>query len=42
MAYSSVWIAVASVLATLNITKATDSDGTVIEPSGEYTGRTLK
>jgi cytochrome P450 len=42
MAYSSVWLVVASLLATVNITKFIDSDGVVIEPSGEYTGKTVK
>ncbi|KAJ7189912.1 cytochrome P450 [Mycena pura] len=35
-ATSSVWITIACVLATLNITKAVDEDGTVIEPTHEY------
>ncbi|KAJ7125761.1 cytochrome P450 [Mycena crocata] len=35
MAYSSVWITVASMLATLNISKAVE-DGKVLEPSYEY------
>jgi len=38
MAQSSVWIAVASLLAAFTITKAVDSDGSVMEPSGEYKG----
>lgn len=37
MAYESLWIAIASVVAAFNITKAVDAHGTVIEPSGEYT-----
>lgn len=36
MAFSSVWIAVASIIATLDITKAIDENGNVIEPSHEY------
>ncbi|EKM54971.1 uncharacterized protein PHACADRAFT_142788 [Phanerochaete carnosa HHB-10118-sp] len=37
MAYESLWIAVASVVAAFDITKAVDAHGAVIEPSGEYT-----
>ncbi|EKM54973.1 uncharacterized protein PHACADRAFT_195002, partial [Phanerochaete carnosa HHB-10118-sp] len=37
MAYESLWIAVASVIAAFDITKAVDAHGAVIEPSGEYT-----
>ncbi|KAJ6473457.1 cytochrome P450 [Mycena vulgaris] len=36
MATSSIWIAVASILATFNITKAVGDDGQVIEPTHEY------
>ncbi|KAJ7476756.1 cytochrome P450 [Mycena latifolia] len=36
MATSSIWIAVASILATFNITKAIGDDGKVIEPTHEY------
>ncbi|KAK6980734.1 cytochrome p450 [Favolaschia claudopus] len=36
MAASSVFITVASILATFDIEKATDADGTVIEPRHEY------
>jgi len=36
MAYSSVWITAASMLATMNITKAINENGKVIEPSWEY------
>ena len=36
MAWSSLWITIASLLATMNITKAVDENGVVIEPSGEY------
>ncbi|KAJ6533290.1 cytochrome P450 [Mycena vulgaris] len=36
MATSSVWIAVASILATFNITKVVGDDGQVIEPTHEY------
>ncbi|KAJ7731625.1 cytochrome P450 [Mycena metata] len=35
MATASIWISVASILATFNITKSVDSDGKVIEPSYE-------
>ncbi|KAJ7088955.1 cytochrome P450 [Mycena epipterygia] len=37
MAQWSIWICVASILATLNINKALDEKGVPIEPSGEYT-----
>ncbi|KAJ7448564.1 cytochrome P450 [Mycena latifolia] len=36
LATSSVWITVASILATFNITKAVGDDGNVIEPTHEY------
>ncbi|KAF8140771.1 cytochrome P450 [Mycena galopus ATCC 62051] len=36
MAISSIWITVASILATFNIEKALDVDGNIIEPSYEY------
>jgi hypothetical protein len=36
MARSSVWIAVVSILATFDITKAVGEDGEVMEPSHEY------
>ncbi|KAJ7080673.1 cytochrome P450, partial [Mycena epipterygia] len=36
MATSSIWITVASILATFNIGKAVDDEGHVIEPSYEY------
>lgn len=36
MAYDSMWIAIASTLATFNITKAKREDGTPITPSGDY------
>lgn len=36
MAWSFLWIMVASMLATMNITKAVDENGVLIEPSGEY------
>ncbi|ESK91708.1 cytochrome p450 [Moniliophthora roreri MCA 2997] len=32
MAYSSVWISIASILKTFNISKAVDEHGNVIEP----------
>ena len=35
-ALSAIWIAVASILATYNITKDVDADGKVVEPSGEW------
>lgn len=36
MAYASLWITIASILATLDIKKAQDKDGSEIEPSYEY------
>ncbi|KAJ7301348.1 cytochrome P450 [Mycena albidolilacea] len=36
LALSSIWITVASILATFDISKAVDEDGRVIEPSHEY------
>ncbi|THU78728.1 cytochrome P450 [Dendrothele bispora CBS 962.96] len=36
VALSSLWISIASVLATFNLEKARDENGRVIEPSGEY------
>lgn len=36
MAYSSVWIAIASMLTVFEIKKAVDKDGQVVEPSYEY------
>lgn len=36
MAFSAVWIAVASLVATFDITKDVDENGNVIEPSHEY------
>lgn len=36
MARASIWITVASILATFNIQKATDNAGKTIEPSGKY------
>jgi hypothetical protein len=36
MAFSSVWIAVASIIAAFDITKAIDEHGNAIEPSHEY------
>jgi hypothetical protein len=36
MATSSVWIAIASILATFDITKAVGEDGKVIEPNHDY------
>ncbi|EKM48184.1 uncharacterized protein PHACADRAFT_203138 [Phanerochaete carnosa HHB-10118-sp] len=37
MAYQSLWVAVASIVAAIDITKAVDEHGKIIEPSGEYT-----
>ncbi|KAK0500354.1 cytochrome P450 [Armillaria luteobubalina] len=37
LALNTVWIAVASMAATLSFSKATDSDGRVVEPSDTYT-----
>ena len=36
MAFSAVWIAVASLIAAFDIRKAVDEHGDVIEPSQEY------
>ena len=36
MAFSAVWIAVASLLATFDIEKAVDENGNVIDPAHEY------
>ncbi|KAF7368863.1 Cytochrome P450 [Mycena venus] len=36
MALSSIWITVASILATFNITKAVDEEGNILEPSHGY------
>jgi len=36
MAMSAMWIALASIIATFDITKAIDENGEVIEPSYEY------
>ncbi|KAG6888611.1 hypothetical protein C0995_007040 [Termitomyces sp. Mi166 len=36
MAYSAVWITMASMIATFDIERARDADGNVIEPSHEY------
>ncbi|KAJ7498244.1 cytochrome P450 [Mycena galericulata] len=36
IAYSSLWITVASILSTLNIEKAVDEEGKAVEPSYEY------
>ncbi|KAG6829830.1 hypothetical protein H0H92_003373 [Tricholoma furcatifolium] len=36
MAFSAVWIAIASIIATFDISKAQDDDGNVIEPRDEY------
>ncbi|GJE97958.1 cytochrome P450 [Phanerochaete sordida] len=40
-AMDSMWIAMAHILATLNVEKAVDAAGNVIEPSGEYTSGLL-
>ncbi|KII84599.1 hypothetical protein PLICRDRAFT_354147 [Plicaturopsis crispa FD-325 SS-3] len=37
LAMESLWITIASILATFDIGKAVDADGSPIEPSGEYT-----
>ncbi|KAL0951322.1 hypothetical protein HGRIS_008028 [Hohenbuehelia grisea] len=37
LANNTAWIAIATILAAFDIEKAKDSDGAVIEPSGEYT-----
>ncbi|KAJ6458411.1 cytochrome P450 [Mycena vitilis] len=36
MAASSLWITIASILSTFNITKAVDKDGKIVEPTYEY------
>ncbi|KAF8638368.1 hypothetical protein AX16_010515 [Volvariella volvacea WC 439] len=36
IALSSMWLTIVTILATLDITKAKDKDGNVIEPSGKY------
>jgi hypothetical protein len=36
MAFSAVWIGIASLIAAFDITKAVDENGDVIEPSQEY------
>jgi len=36
MAFSAVWIAIASLIAAFDITKAVDENGEIIEPSQEY------
>ncbi len=36
MAYSSIWIAIASMLAVFDITKAVDEFGNIIEPTYAY------
>ncbi|KAJ3808457.1 cytochrome P450 [Lentinula aff. lateritia] len=41
MAFSAIWIAVASILSVFNISKALDADGDIIEPSMEYDTSTL-
>jgi len=42
MAFSSVWITVASILATMDITKTMDANGDVVEPTGEYESLTIQ
>lgn len=42
MAFSSVWITLASLIAVFDIKKAVDEDGTVIEPSHEYLSALLR
>ena len=41
MAYESMWIAVASVLATFEVSKAKDADGNELTPNEEYTDEFL-
>lgn len=41
MALSSVWIAVASLIAAFDITKAVNENGDEIEPSYEYTSHMI-
>lgn len=41
-AMESLWVLIVYVLATLQIDKAKDADGKVIEPSGEYTSGMLR
>ena len=36
IAFSTLWLTVATILATFNLSKAMDKDGRVIEPSREY------
>jgi hypothetical protein len=36
MAFSTIWIAIASLVATFDIAKAVDENGKLIEPSQEY------
>lgn len=42
MAFSSVWIAIASLVAVFDINKAVDDDGRVIEPTHEYTPNLIR
>ena len=42
MAFSSIWITAASILATMDITKTIDANGNVVEPSGEYESLTIQ
>lgn len=37
LALAAVWITVASLMSTMELTKPMDDDGHLIEPSGEYT-----
>ncbi|KAF9463408.1 cytochrome P450 [Collybia nuda] len=41
MALSSIWIAIASIIASFDITKAIDEDGNVVEPTHEYSHELL-
>ncbi|KAJ7607903.1 cytochrome P450 [Roridomyces roridus] len=41
LAFSTIWIAVASILATFDITKPIGDDGQVIEPTHEYSGTAI-
>lgn len=42
VATNSVWITVVSILASMDITKAVDEHGSIIEPSGEMKGSMLQ
>ena len=42
LAFNTLWIAAASVLAVYNISKAVDRDGAIIEPDAEYTDGVIR